>query len=476
MQLIGNIFNVLRAMVMDDADYRNVPLDSILLDQSNYRFEGYTAESQREAIERLFETEGDKLYSMIQHMLKHGKHPGDLPILFPADKEGGDPEKFIAAEGNRRVLSAKAIRNPAIVPEKYKSKISKAVENSERDIRTKMFCAILEERKPADPWVELNHNGESGGAGRTPWTTGAKRAFEERVGRKPTHGRKIREFVMQHSNVDDSVKEKLKNIDHTSFDRFFGFKNVKDHLKIKADKGRLIITADMEEWLVALSEMIDYMSDPNFTVGDIFNKKKVGELLDGERFSSVKPQKNVKPWDLEVVKPSIENGVSKPYSAGAPIKVEEKGAKSAPQLSERKYVINFTLNIDNARVNGIYNELRRVISVHEAPNSCGVLMRVFLELSCDCFNERSPIQGYSAKSTKLKEKVEMVAKRLSAQRKISEDIKESIQRNVSNPNHFSSIEAFHKLVHSDIAQPLVVDLNHTMDNWRPFLEAIWAKK
>ena len=83
---------------------RTIKLTSLFVNTENYRFEPLS--SQKEAIDKMVEDQGDKLYSLVDDIVTNGLSPVDLIIVTPNE----DNSKYIVLEGNRRNNIVKIIK------------------------------------------------------------------------------------------------------------------------------------------------------------------------------------------------------------------------------------------------------------------------------------------------------------------------------------------------------------------------------
>ncbi len=82
---------------------RTIKLTSLFVNTENYRFEPLS--SQKEAIDKMIEDQGDKLYSLVDDIVTNGLSPVDLIIVTPNE----DSNKYVVLEGNRRITSLKLL-------------------------------------------------------------------------------------------------------------------------------------------------------------------------------------------------------------------------------------------------------------------------------------------------------------------------------------------------------------------------------
>src|ERR1035437_5467064 len=91
-------------------------IDDLVLDTKNIRL-GTEYSSQDEIINDLFANEDAMV--ILENIVQNGYFPDEPPVVIKKDG------KFIVLEGNRRVVSLKAMISPGIAPTKYAVKIKK---------------------------------------------------------------------------------------------------------------------------------------------------------------------------------------------------------------------------------------------------------------------------------------------------------------------------------------------------------------
>ena len=107
-ELVCKLTSIGFAMVI-----RTIKLTSLFVNTENYRFEPLS--SQKEAIDKMIEDQGDKLYSLVDDIVTNGLSPVDLIIVTPNE----DSNKYVVLEGNRRITSLKLLNNPTLIDDKY---------------------------------------------------------------------------------------------------------------------------------------------------------------------------------------------------------------------------------------------------------------------------------------------------------------------------------------------------------------------
>ena len=81
-----------------------IPLADISVSTENYRFEPQG--SEKEAIDKMIENQGDKLYILAKDIIEHGLNPNEKIWVTPFSR---DNTKFYVLEGNRRIVALKLL-------------------------------------------------------------------------------------------------------------------------------------------------------------------------------------------------------------------------------------------------------------------------------------------------------------------------------------------------------------------------------
>lgn len=156
----------------------SLQLSQIDLDLENPRIN--PANSQLEALKELVRLEsiGDKAGEKIHNLAKSicemgGVDPGDR-IYVIEDPQNSD--RYIALDGNRRIAALRLLTNPALanneavgIPKSMRTRLNALRESARGAIPTQLDVVIFKDRKVAEPYIRLRHNGEQDGAGRSQW-------------------------------------------------------------------------------------------------------------------------------------------------------------------------------------------------------------------------------------------------------------------------------------------------------------------
>ena len=143
---------------------KSIEISSLLLDLDNSRFPD-SPDSQRDAIVKMVELQGEKLVNLARDIIAHGMDPSERLIVL---KEG--ESNFVVAEGNRRVTTLKLLNQPDIISENKITKKIKDLLKTNPSIPKKVDCVVYENEEEFEHWINLKHTGENQGIGRVRWT------------------------------------------------------------------------------------------------------------------------------------------------------------------------------------------------------------------------------------------------------------------------------------------------------------------
>lgn len=190
---------------------RTIKLTSLFVNTENYRFEPLS--SQKEAIDKMIEDQGDKLYSLVDDIVTNGLSPIDLIIVTPNE----DSNKYVVLEGNRRITSLKLLNNPTLIDDKHSplrkkfQKLQKEKPNAISELKN-IACAVFETPTEADIWIKRKHSGELNGIGTVTWNAQQKQRFEEKTEGKSSIPLQIITLLKSQEEVSDTIKDSLSKL------------------------------------------------------------------------------------------------------------------------------------------------------------------------------------------------------------------------------------------------------------------------
>jgi len=150
-----------------------------------------------------------------------------------------------------------------------------------------------------------------------------------------------------------------------------------------------------------------------------------------------------------------------------------------PRVGARTHVVpkNCQLNVTNAKIAGIYDELRKLL-LSSHVHAIGVLLRVFLEMSVDEYlvkkagSSLSVIKNGHEHFKKLDAKVKEVIAHMVANGATEKDFK-GVLAGMTDDHHPFSIDTLHAYIHNRFFTPTDTHLVTGWDNSQRFFEALW---
>ncbi|MEE4156635.1 hypothetical protein V2I75_05025 [Pseudomonas viridiflava] len=517
-------------MTMDkmSRDIRSIPLDLIKLDQENVRFGNDVAQNQREAIDLLMADPEDarKMLRLAQHIAENGFDPTELQLVTP-DAEGN----FIVLEGNRRLTAVKLLQKPDLCPvEKLFKGFMTAHNKLGFALPQELQCSVVPSRADGDMWIELKHTGQNNGVGRVGWDSDIRDERRARQTGVESIGRQIRNLVKDNPQVfSPKAISDVYQIPVTTLTRLFSSAPAQKTFQLRIESRELTPLLPLEFIAPSVEFALDMFVNEGYNVNDIrsdenrsnfvshippeFAPQKllsdsrkppaidVGSLTgnapaatEGPLAPPAMPGLDVTPGTS--VSPGIPtNNVQGNPAAGAPgipippsqPEAEGKpGIRAKPQSRARKYLVPWSLDISNNRINAIYRDLRKTLVVDECPNAVAVTFRVFVEVSCDDFilrqsQQADPVLRVDTQrpvrdgmgGDKLSMKVQSIAKHLESKGGLASPASKAIFKRATSFDSVGSVDHFNLFVHSSAGAPISSELKDIADEYRPLLEAIW---
>lgn len=520
----------------------SIPLDLVKLDQDNVRFGNDVAQNQREAIELMMADPDDarKILKLAEHIAVHGLDPTDVQLVTPTD--GG---AFVVLEGNRRLTALKLLQKPDLCPAEGMVKSFLAAQGlMQMSDLNEIDFSVVPTRADGDIWVELKHTGENGGVGRVGWSSDIRDARRARLTGIESIGRQIRNLVKDNPNYfEEAAIAGINLIPVTTLTRLFASAPAQQAFQIRVEGRELDPAVPLRYIAPALEFAIELFVSEDYNVNDVRSdddrKRFVGyippelhplKIIEAEKLAAAHAASNpasraasdaIQPQSSDAQAPnsvgdvlggfSVSSGKAgepgaqagaesisgSPETTASGMPVGAQAAAGAPQgdnpkirakpsSKARKYLMPWSLNIDNARINAIYRDLRSALVVDVCPNATAVIFRVFVEISCDDFIIKQQAAGTpvlrldtgkpvkTGHEEKLAMKVQAVAQHLEAMNLVTKGVSKAIIKRASSFDSVGSVDHFNLFVHGTASAPIPSELKDIADEYRPFLEALWG--
>lgn len=466
-----------------------ISLSNLYLDLQNPRYE--QQQSQNEALNTIAGEQKGKLLVLLKDILENGLNPSDIPIVMPDPTKGNG---YVVLEGNRRIAALKLFKKPRILAnvtirqrysklhDEYKNKNIKSVE-----------CLIVNSREEANLWIERKHEGEMSGAGTVRWNSVQASRFRASKSGKDTKVLQLIDFMRVASEGDMIFAEEISKVSATNLERFLSTPDVRVALGLEFNNGEFSSRYEWSEVLKGLKAIVRRFNREDFSVRDIYHKEDrmvfigripVDELPD-------KSKRTEYAWKLkefvgggmsgsttnsgtdENVDQNVDSNVTTSSTGET---VGEERQEERPTSRNTFLPDSLTLTIPNDRINRIYSELK-LLSHNSMTNTCAVMLRVFLELSADCYLEQCGLlkDGVlsGSRAGDLKSKINMVIKHLCDKSYMDDAKAKGIRDEINAKQGAYSVDTLNAYVHNLDFNPKPENLMIAWDNIQPFVIAMW---
>ena len=464
-------------------------LSNLYLDLKNPRYEEQV--SQNEALNTIASEQKGKLLVLLKDILENGLNPSDIPIVMPDPTRGSG---FVVLEGNRRVAALKLFKKPRILTNvAMRQKYSKLHDEYKSKKITSLECLMVNSREEANLWIERKHEGEMSGAGTVRWNSVQASRFRASKSGKDTKVLQLIDFMRAASEGDISFTEEISKVSATNLERFLSTPDVRAALGLEINNGEYSSRYEWSEVLKGLKAVVRCFNRDDFSVRDIYRKEDrmdfmsripVDELPDkSKRTEGIWKLKEFVGGRMDGSSASLETDKKEDQNenvgglTGVASGTEgEEWQEERPTSRDTFLPKELNLSIPNDRINRIYSELK-LLSHNLMTNTCAVMLRVFLELSADCYLEQRGLlkDGVlsGSKAGDLKSKINLVIKNL-CDRNYLDDMKAKGIRDEINAKQGSyCVDTLHAYVHNMDFNPIPENLMLAWDNVQPFVIAMW---
>jgi hypothetical protein len=437
---------------------------------------------QHEALRALAAQQKQKLLILAEHIVTHGRlNPVELPLVM---RKG---DGYVVLEGNRRLTALRALETPEIfvgaIAPKVLGDIRALSVKYRRSPVGEIYCMVVSSREEAQPWIDIRHLGEAGGAGVVPWGADEKARNSARLGGPVKLHTRLLDYMQDGGYLSQVERERIKT---TNLERVLKSQVLKDALGIEAQKGgRFTIPDDEASTIRAVKLLLKKLTEES--VGKFYSRDERDDWVE-EFLTSVPPP---------APSASTPSGQSPAAATAQTATAQAKGQATAPARSrivrprERLIPPQCLIRVKDARVRRIENELRE-LSLEDYPNAISVLFRVFIELSLDWFISQNPRATPPVKPVKpnpnnpsapnkpsdpsLAQKIESVRDFLLGEGKLSKHDARPVSRACQRDSYLApSIAMMNAYIHSFQMSPSPTDLRSNWDSLEPFIIAIWPR-
>lgn len=460
----------------------NIKLSNLYLDLHNPRYE--EQRSQNEALNTIAEEQKEKLLVLLRDIVARGLNLSDIPIVMP-DKE--KVNGYIVLEGNRRIAALKLFKKPSILTSNsLRQKYAKLHEKHKDFALKSIECLVVDTREEANIWIERKHEGEMNGAGTVKWNSEQSARFRASKTGKDTRAVQLIDFMKAATEGDAEFAEQLRKVKATNLERLISTPEVCSDLGLLYNHGEFTSKYECEEVLKGLKAIVKRLSQDDFNVSQIYHKDDRLSFM-----GSIPPEelpdtsrRATDTWLLKDYRSQSgvqgKSGVKEDDTATGAVDDNTAGTDNDQRPTRRWHFVpdGLKLAIPNERSNRILSELKQLSHV-AMPNACAVMMRVFLELSVDCYLEEFHLLKNGAVSASkdprdLKQKTNEVINQMIQQKIYLDQAKaKGIRTEVNNDKSVFSIDTLNAYVHNLTFNPIPETLMLSWDNIEPFIVAVW---
>lgn len=486
---------------MANPDIRLIPLNSVLLNTANPRFD--PRNSQSGILEAIVQDQGDKLVKLAEDIAANGLNPSEL-LLVTEDNEAG---QYIVLEGNRRIAAIQLATSLELIDSvnslsTAQSKRFKAlVAHKNPNLPKRIRCVVVpsERIEEARYWIQLKHTGENGGVGVVSWDHLQQQRFLSQDRSKPLHVQ-LFEFVKNGPYLDEETKQKPR-IALTTIQRILQAKGALKLLGIDFRNDQLIVPDDPVV-LERLAMLVTDVASGYINVRDVY---LVGEKIDyleeliARQHAKTTEQSDSGETQAEESSAENENGDKSDSESTHDSQSTSDDSTTGSQTEQQERRVNpkrktlipedFVVHIPQPRINNIYHELQR-LDLDKFTNSGAVMLRVFIELSVDEYAEQNGIEtdtpimkdgkpmmnrdgSPKMRYIQFSTKVARVADYMEAHECNRQKLK-GIRMLLAEKDHILSVDSLHSYVHNKHVNPDAASLKANWNSIDEFVRQLWA--
>jgi hypothetical protein len=444
---------------------KSLKIDSLDLDLENPRIT--VATDQRDAMQKIINEQGAKLINLAESIANSGLNPMDRFLVLRSHRAG----KFIVLEGNRRLLALKLLKSAPLINDlkisaAYRKRLLAAGKGFKAATVEPLDCYEVADRAEGVDWIVRRHTGENSGQGIVSWSGLARARFRRR-----DPGLQALDFVLEHGDLDDELKEKIAaKFPISTLERVLATPSVRHAIGFEIRNNKLETELPATQALKPLKRLVVDLATDAINVSDVKTKKQQEEYI-GRLKPADRPDFSQKTGALASV-----DGMTEQDFAPAPTAGSKK--VRTPKAAPRRTIVpkNCRLIVTNNKILEIYTELRH-LQLSKYPHAIAVLLRVFLETSVDHYLKSVGIPltvstPAGNKDKSLRKKVEESIDHMVTNGAPRKDFL-GVTKGLSDVNHPFSPDILHAYIHSGFYTPTERDLTAAWDNGQPLFERIW---
>lgn len=455
-------------------------INELELSPWNPRFD--PVENEAQAIMEMLESQHKKLVKLAEDIAKNGLNPSSILIVSDSDNF---PGKKIVCEGNRRVAAIKLVLDPSLIIHGFayeKAAFEALNERYSDSIPIEIPCYCTNDKNEISHLLKLRHTGQQDGVGTVQWGSievGRFNAHEH--GETMQLGHQLLEFLRKNGVLESTVNK--ADLAVTNLTRLLSTPHVREKLGISRRGSDLEFSSiDINRTIKLIQDIsrIDFKvreiysaSDRIAYIDDLFRNKEDGNS--GWDSPKIDFEKNGEGNPESVDKSGTNQDAGESANASAKEKADrEPIRRGAPTRRTRLIPQGSSIAVTDPRVKRIFDELRS-LDVNDYTNAAAVLLRTFIELSCDCYLSKLK-QNYND-GISLSKKIKNVSEELQYLGLIDAGCLQAMSniRSECKDDGCLNVATLHAFVHSRSYNPNPDALIVAWDNIEPFERALWNR-
>lgn len=451
----------------------SLPISELHLWDENARFPDKYYNQDEQVLLKYFLSKDDfKVRQLIDEIAADFDMPQLEKLVVWQDEE----DRYIVLEGNRRLAAYKLLLSPRISEDnvliQHINSLNCPISNA-----TNIECIIVSTKEKGLRYIDRKHIKSNNEVNWQEPERANYRIRRNTATRTELIKTGITKMVMSLEDIPEEMKEAVLGRGFvTTFFRIVAstLANSKYEYNINED-GAFIVLREQQ-----------FKSELSVIINDVLNR----QTFHGKRITSRDLNReeaiedylnNIKETDESKVKEQIHNRTSSDIFGESAVSlsssITNNKQRVLPKSIDRSYLIpsSCRLSILEPKINNIYRELREGLlidnSTNTVPNAVGILFRVFIEISIDCFLEKKGVT--LKKDVKLSGKINKCCDMMESEQIASNAQLHNIRKVAENSNDILNINNFHDYVHSMTRQPLPNDLKLKWDNLQEFFQILW---
>lgn len=433
------------------------------------------------------EGERESFLNLLKSISTMGFIPADPIIVW----KNPSNEKFYVAEGNRRVLALKLLRDPKRSPMEIRSYVRKYSQKIDKTSIQKILVCVAPSLEEAEWYINQRHNAASlqknwSRIQQQRWIASLYEKYKDDIDKmiaitsmsKADIEQQIRILKIKDYIKLEEVRSLLTNEEYekanshrfsiTILERFISYADVKTRWGITYDGPNVILNANLESFYKAFAELIKRI------VNEEINTRMKAE--DAPHILDSLPQVILEEKGVNI-SATEENNIQQSTV------IQEEAPNDTPSITQPKPMKNdpnrsrlildiYTLHTTDTKLKNIFDELKHIPLKYT--NAISASIRIFLDIAIRDFIIAEGIDSDLCKFYKCNLKEIPLQKRLTylKDNKLKGDAKNIVEKLLNTSNEFS-LDVLNGYVHSSSTAYLSKQfLNRFWDFLFPLFEVL----